>query len=85
MKTIFTVKNRYKRFFKMKIKKIRDIDVDDDYLKEQFSWDRVGIWGWLLSVPIAVKGLSKLKIVIPLSWVDVIDEVEDQNVLYSAY
>lgn len=85
MKTIFTVKNRYKRFFKMKIKKIRDIDVDDDYLKEQFSWDRVGVSGWLLSVPIAVKGLSKLKIVIPLSWVEVIDEVEDQNVLYSAY
>lgn len=85
MKTIFTVKNRYKRFFKMKIKKIRDIDVDDDYLKEQFIWDRVGVSGWLLSVPIAVKGLSKLKIVIPLSWVEVIDEVEDQNVLYSAY
>lgn len=84
MKTIFTVKKQIQKVFKMKIKKIRDIDVDDDYLKEQFSWDRIGIWGWLL-LPVAVKGLSKLKIVIPLSWVEVIDEVEDQNVLYSAY
>lgn len=85
MKTIFTVKNRYKRFFKMRIRKTRDIIVDDDYLNEKFSWTKVWANYTLLSVPIAVRYLSQLKIVIPLSWVDVIDEVEDQNVLYSAY
>ena len=85
MKTIFTVKNRYKRFFKMRIRKTREIIVDDDYLNEKFSWTKVWANYTLLSVPIAVRHLSQLKIVIPLSWVDVIDEVEDQNVLYSAY
>ena len=85
MKIIFTVKNRYKRFFKMKIRKTREIIVDDDYLNGKFSWTKVWANYTLVSVPIAVRQLWQLKIVIPLSWCDVIDEVEDERVLYWAY
>lgn len=85
MKIIFTVKNRYKRFFKMRIRKTREIIVDDDYLNEKFSWTKVWANYTLVSVPIALRGMLQLKVVIPLSWLDIIDEVEDENVLYSAY
>lgn len=85
MKIIFTVKNRYKRFFKMRIRKTREIIADDDYLNGKFSWTKVWANYTLVSVPIALRGMLQLKVVIPLSWLDIIDEVEDENVLYSAY